>query len=254
MTTTYSVLSTIAVSGGDISLNAGKLNITTCPQGIVYKKIVDAGGGLIAKTTAVAGVVTVTQSPSGANNTLYQFTLSQDLGQSIGVQNRTIKMTSDSSATNLEISSALRTQLLAYGYQCTVVVGTVLATNDTITITAAAGYEVIKGYAIQGGNLNVTQTTAGVYAQQAYADVYAILNPLGITGLATGKTYSKLALTYEEQTANFNGAAENILHTHILYVQDDATNYAAFASRMGEVLNDFKYLTNVADPEGLALI
>ena len=250
METSYSVLSTLATSGGNISLSAGMLNITGCPQNIVYKKIISANGGLKAATAATPGVITITQSPSGANSTVYKFTFQQDAGQ--GLVSRVVAITSDSSATNLEISTSLKNMFNSLNFQATAVVSTVATANDSITITAATDYEVITGSSIANGSCSYTLTTTGVYSQQTYARLSAA--PYLVTGLSSGKTYSALTLNYGEQTVEANGIGESLIRRHVLYVQDDASNYAAFAVRIGEVLNDWKYSTQTADPEAISLI
>ena len=252
MDSSYSVLSTLATSGGDISLNAGLLNITGCPQNIVYKKIISANGGLKAATAAVPGVITITQSPTGSNSTVYKFVFAQDKGDGQGITTRVVAITSDSTATALEVSTSFKNLFNSLNFQATAALGTVNTANDSIVITASTGYEVITGSAISGGNCTYTLTTTGVYSAQTYARLSAA--PYLVSGLSSGKTYSALTLTYQEQTVEANGIGESLMRQHILYVQDDATNYAAFAVRLGEVLNDFKYLSSTADPEAIALI
>ncbi len=81
--TSYSVLSTIAASAGDITVSQGYISITGCPR-MKYSQIYNAGQGYVIKSAEAAGVITVT--PTATAGVTYTLVITQfrgDLGRTV---------------------------------------------------------------------------------------------------------------------------------------------------------------------------
>ena len=247
MNRTYSVLSTIAVTGQDITLANGQVVITGVPNNIRLSKLQPVTGGLRATVAETKAVITI--GWTAGNATTYAFTLNQILANGNSISNK-IRYVSDASATDAEIGAGLKAIVDALNYETT----TVTVSSATLVITALAGSPLMTGAALT--NTTYVLTTPGVQAFNTYAVLAAqsLGTNIGSTTLTSGKTYSSLQLNFSYVVPpSFDTVSKEISQQHTVYVQDDATNYAAFATRAAEVLADYKYGGTTADPEGIAV-
>lgn len=247
MNRTYSVLSTIATSGQDISLVNGQLVLTGVPNNIRFSKLQPVTGGLRATVAEVKAVVTI--GWTAGNATTYAFTLNQILANDNSISNK-IRYVSDASGTDAEIGAGLKAIVDALPYETT----SVTVSGATLVITALAGSPLMTGALLT--NTTYTLTTAGVQAFNTYASLTAqsLGTNIGTTTLTSGKTYSSLQCNFSYVVPpSFDAVSKEITQQHTVYVQDDATNYAAYATRAAEVLGDLQYGATTADPEGIAV-
>lgn len=237
---TYSILSTIAAVAADISLSNHVLSITGCPA--MDFRTLEAIGGYITPVAETRGVLTFTNT--GANSTAYKGRVTQyipSIGQLSIVDFGTTSPASGSTTTT--VSTSLKADLNARLNLKIAATGT-----TTTIITASAGSPIITGTAISGGTFAIT--TPGVASVGTYADLVAA----GVTGATAGKTYNQITFVYKSPIADLLGEARVTNNSHTLYVQSDATNYAAFNTRMAELLSSFPAGgSTYSDSEALAL-
>lgn len=245
MTNTYSVLNTIAAAGADLTLVGRKLNVAITPSTgsgvfptIDYVFINDE-----VTIAANAEVLQVsTETFVAANSTTYKFAIAQLVGGELKFA--TITYTSGSSATAAEIRDALAAEVNAHtelGIVATVA-------GSVVTLTAVAGTPVFTVQAIS--NITHATTTPGEFAAGVGADLLAD----GIVGVLSGSNYSQYVFTYAA-AAGVQMATEtqNGGNVHTLYVDEGATNFAAFNTKMGEYMNAYVAGTTDANPEAVAV-
>lgn len=182
---TTSVLNTIAASSADITLVARKLNVA----------ITSITGSGQFPTLDYPNIISATVSPSitetlhvtrvgftFANNTVYSFTINQVVdGQVIS---KFVTYTSDATATNTEISTALAASFANTALKVTVTGGAVAY----VTVTALAGYPTFQVVLGSTGTMTDTPQMAGVQATATTvtaAGVPSIITSVG-HGLVNG--------------------------------------------------------------------
>ncbi len=143
----------------------------------------------------------------------------------------------------------------------------ITATNGTTTITLGNQYtgEDVAGNGATGtgtvthGSFGVsaspstTNVSAGNQSRGSYYDLVAA----GVSAslLSTTKTYNTIIFDYAVLSNNSVAGASSLEeNTHTLYVLDDATNFAAFRTRMLEITADYTASTTVADPKNAAIV
>jgi len=242
---TYSVLSTIQAAAADITQSQGVLSIT----GLVpmkYSLIQGTGAGELAPVAETLGVQTVT--PTAANNSTYTLVITQYV-KSIGrlVTEQISYTTAASGDTATTICNAWRAQLAAF--KDLKITGSSAA---TLVLTAQTGNAIFTVIALQS-SIAVVNGTPGVASRGTYADLVSA--GVDASLLSVGATYSTTVFDYGVLSSNTVGgqtsSEENI---QTLYTDIAATNYAAFSTRLDEVLNDYAAGTTDADPANLAII
>lgn len=140
----------------------------------------------------------------------------------------------------------------------------ITATNGTTTVTLGniyTGADIAGNGATGTGTLthgsfgvaaspSTTNVSAGNQSRGAYWDLVAA--GVDATLLTSGKTYNQTIFQY--YTREGGALVETAISQHTLYVQDDATNFANFATRMGTLLADYAVGGTTADPINLALV
>lgn len=143
----------------------------------------------------------------------------------------------------------------------------ITATNGTTTVTLGnqfTGADVAGNGATGTGTAthgafavsaspSTTNVSAGNQSRGSYYDLVAA----GVTAslLSTTKTYNTIVFDYDVKSGNtVGGAISQEENTHTLYVQDDATNFSAFATRINEITNDYVASATTADPKNAAII
>jgi len=242
---TYSVLNTIAALAADITLVGRKLNVAiTSVTGTPTFPTLDYINIVDEKTQAAVTEVLQTETITyvAANATKYRFSITQMVDGVL--QSAIITYDSDASGTDAEIGQAIVDQVNAHTEL------RVTASNPAspVLLTAQAGYPTFT----VAGATNVTPlvTLAGVAAQGQGTTLAAN----GIVGAEAGQVYTKYEFSYNSdagvqmQSSTLNGG-----NTHTLYVKEGAANFAAFNTRMGEVVNAFLAGTTDADPAAVAV-
>lgn len=240
MNRTYSILSTIQATHADIVLSNHTLSITGCPD--MDFRTLKTNTGYVTPVAETAGVLTFTNT--GANSTTYKGRVTQYIPAIGGLAIVDFGTTSPASgSTTTTVSTALKADLNARLNLNIAATGT-----TTTVITADAGSPIITGTAIAGGTFAIT--TPGVKSVGTYSDLVAA----GVTGATAGKTYNQITFIYESPAAEILGTKTTNISSHTLYVQSDATNFAAFNAYMVEVLGAFPAGgSTYPDPEALAL-
>jgi hypothetical protein len=240
MTTTYSFLESYSAS--DVSLNNHQLSITGAPN-VDFRKIENANGGLQASVTEVPAVWTIT--PSVGNNTFYQLVINQFVPAIGGTITHTLSYTSDSTATATEICDALRAELKLYTDLNIVGSGT-----TTLVLTAEAGSPLFTVTSSVGSLLGVVNTTPGVASKGKYADLVA----KGFTGGVSGASYSTLKLDFlVTPPAEGVGGISFSSRTHYVFINEADGDYAAFSTKLGELLGALVPATTDANPEAVSV-
>ena len=244
ITNSYSLLGvggTVQAAAADIVVNNHILSITGCPN-MDYRKI-EGTTGFLASVAETLGVVTYT--PIAANSTEYTIVIQQYV-PSLGtlVTRNLTHVTPSAGATATTICDALRAQLLlATGIE---VVG---SGTTTLVLTAVTGSPVFTVVNNTPTTSTVVVTTPGVVSRGTTAD----LTLAGITGWSAGQVYSQIAIDWISVGGETNGMPNYSKQRHTLYVNAAATNFAAFSTRMGEVVNDYAAGTTDANPESSAI-
>lgn len=185
---------------------------------------------------ATAGVVTPVVSGTLTAGNTFAFTLSQDIS---GLNNnmpdeyaQTFTYTVRAGDTATSIAQAIVAWVNNLPFEAT-------ASNSsgTVTITATTANPVILGAELfdTGGNLAVTNTTAGVKAIGQGADLIAA----GITEAVTGQSYDVYTITYK--VFKPQGSVDNVserLDTITLYVDETAgSTSGAYGTALNTILN-----------------
>jgi len=222
---TYSILETLASSAADISVSNHMLSITGCPSMDFRSLTSTAWTAPVAETLQITTV-----TPTVANSTYYELTITQFVNGQYNVQ-KVFHTTPSSGATATTICDALRAQLATYSNIKITGSGT-----TTFIMTAQAGYPIFTAVSTGAGTLGVVTGTPGVHSVGTYADLVAA----GVTTAVSGHTYYQVAFTYVKQHEGLlNGNLSTDTNVHTLYVYASASNFSAFNTRMGEVLNAY---------------
>jgi len=130
--------------------------------------------------------------------------------------------------------------------------------TTTLVLTANAGYPLIPSVSqvslssTPGVFASFTNGTPGVAAKGTYAALIA----QGVSAdiIVAGQSYTNFRLQYRASSVNDPGGnVSEQRNTLNFYINAGATNYAALATRLGEIINAFASGGSVADPEFLAL-
>lgn len=153
----------------------------------------------------------------------------------------------------LSVCTALRSQINANTNMQIVASGT-----TTLILTANAGYPLIPSVSqvslgtTPGTFASITATQAGVAAKGTYAALIA--QGVDPAIIVAGQSYSNFRLLYRAASSNDPGG--NVSQMRIgmnFYINAGAINYAALATRIGEIINGFGAGVTTADPEFLDL-
>lgn len=219
----YNVLSTLATGGGDANIVGYNIVITGAIP-IDYRGIVGTSGIV---TTVAETVQVDTITPTAANSTLYVLQLNQTVSGGV-VLNQQFVYTSDASATATEICNGFRTAINASNFEI------VASGGATLILTANAGYPVFtSSVSMSPGVLSVALTTPGVYA----VNTYASLTAAGVEGLTAGKTYTSLQYQWVDLEGTVDKLTDSVVNQWTVYVDDSATNYAAFLVKLQSIVN-----------------
>lgn len=140
------------------------------------------------------------------------------------------------------------------------IVGTVVGSTSfgilnyyTGANTVGVGTYTSGGLHVQGtvgATTSTTNVSSGGQSRGAYWDLVAVgVDPSLLT---IGKTYNQIIFQYK--TNEGGDILTPSINQHTLYVQDDATNFAAFKTRIVEITNDYAASSTNADPANLSLI
>jgi hypothetical protein len=241
---TYSFLGvggSVQAVAADIVLNNHILSITGCPS-MDYRKI-NRTPGFVA---SVAEVLQVTEyTPVANNETTYSLVITQYV-QSIGrlVQRTLTYVTPSAGATATSICDAFRAQLLTL--TDLKLTGSGAA---TLILTAQTGAAVFTAQNIEPISSTISTTTPGVVSIGTYADLVAD----GIVGGAAGQVYSQITIDWTSVGGETNGMPNYSNQRHTLYVNQAAINFAAFSTRLGEVVNALQVGGAAVDANTLAI-
>lgn len=244
---------TVTAAGADVAVSnhfliCGAAALATLPNSPQIDVRQIEAASLTAGNAETAGVITVT--PTNAASTEFSLQVTQLVN---GVPKVTILSTttaaSGSSATT--ICDAWRSQLAAN-------TGIKITGSGTTTfiMTAQTGYPIIKAQQVTlsstPGTIAVVATTPGVQAKGTYAALVAQgVNP---DILVSGQTYSQFRIQYRQPSVNdAAGDVSSARNIFTLLINGAATNYAALATRIGEIINGYGAGGTTADPEFLAL-
>jgi len=224
------------ISGGRISLpgvydaNLGATRTVTLEYNAI--KSVRFGEGAAATQGVVTPVVSGTLTPGNS----FSFQLSQDiraLGGTLGDEyTQAFVYTIKTGDTATTVAQAIVAWVNSLPFEAT-------ASNSsgTVTITATAQCPVIIGQELydQGGNIAITNTTAGVPAVGQGADLLAA----GIAEAVTGQSYDVYTVLYK--TFKQHGSVDNVserLDTIVIYVDETAgSTSGAYGTALSTLFN-----------------
>jgi hypothetical protein len=208
-----------------------------------YLKIGDTSSQVTVAAVAQEYTVVTTAS----NNTTYSIGVYQAIPElPNGFLQANITYVSDGSATDAEVTNALTALFNAYGFQATAV-----ATNaTTCTITAAAGYELIKiTNTCTAPTFVVTSTVTGVYA----VNTYAVLSAAGVTGVTAGSTYTSFQIPYGSVVTPLFGIQRSSDNAHTIYIKNGEAGSVATIAKLALLLSGLDPATGlVANPEAIS--
>lgn len=220
-----SLINSVAAAAADISFSAGTLTISVDAR--TFPSLVWDNVKSFSKTTGVAETLqtnTVTYTP--ANSTTYELSITQSAGAANGAPTTVLcSYTSDATATDLEIATAFVNLINAQSelkVTCTDAGGA-----NTITLTADAGYPFFTATAIAG--MAVVAGATGVSAKGIGDDLITA----GVSGAASGTTYTKYVFEYYVTTAPQMALKQDTgLSIHTLYVNQGDGDFAAFDTKL----------------------
>jgi len=127
--------------------------------------------------------------------------------------------------------------------------------GSTVTVTSQTGYPLVRVSQVSlsstpGAFASITNTTPGVQAKGTYAALVA--SGVSADILVAGQSYSNFRIVYRNPSVNDAGGNVSIRRvTSNVYINAAATNYAALATRIGEIINGYGAGGTTADPEFL---
>lgn len=124
--------------------------------------------------------------------------------------------------------------------------------NGTFRVSAVTGTTITLEGSVGNGTYDASSATIVGVAQVARGQG-ADLIAAGVTTAVSGSRYSQVPFTYVNRVGALMGNTESEVDTHTLYVLETATNYAAFSTRIGEVINAFVASGTTSDPKLIAL-
>ena len=195
---------------------------------------------------ATAGVVTVVISSTLTAGNSLSFSLAQDISALNNnlpdIYSSLVQYTIKTGDTVTTVGDAIALMVNNMPFEATAV-----NTTGTVVITATAANPSIIGAEIQdqGGNLAVTNTTAGVKAIGAGADLIAA----GISEAVTGQSYDIYVVTYK--TFKADGDVDNVserLDSITLYIDETSgTTSGGYGSALDTILNGSSTTANYLD-------
>lgn len=218
----YNVLSTLTTGGGDANIVGYDIVITGAIP-IDYRGIVGTSG--IVTTVAETSQVTTFTPTAGQNSTQFVLLLNQTVSGGV-VLNQQFVYTSDASMTATEVCEGFRTAINNSNFEI------VASGTATLILTANAGYSKFTLTVLAGAGSNVTGTP-GVYA----VNTYASLTAAGVVGVSAGKTYTSLQYQWVDLVGTVDKLTDSVVNQWTVYVDDSATNYAAFLVKLQSIVN-----------------
>lgn len=218
----YNVLSTLTTGGGDANIVGYDIVITGAIP-IDYRGIVGTSG--IVTTVAETSQVTTFTPTAGQNSTQFVLLLNQTVSGGV-VLNQQFVYTSDASMTATEVCEGFRTAINNSNFEI------VASGTATLILTANAGYSKFTLTVLAGAGSNVTGTP-GVYA----VNTYASLTAAGVVGVSAGKTYTSLQYQWVDLVGTVDKLTDSVVNQWTVYVDDSATNYAAFLVKLQSIIN-----------------
>lgn len=218
----YNVLSTLTTGGGDANIVGYDIVITGAIP-IDYRGIVGTSG--IVTTVAETPQVTTFTPTAGQNSTQFVLLLNQTVSGGV-VLNQQFVYTSDASMTATEVCEGFRTAINNSNFEI------VASGTATLILTANAGYSKFTLTVLAGAGSNVTGTP-GVYA----VNTYASLTAAGVVGVSAGKTYTSLQYQWVDLVGTVDKLTDSVVNQWTVYVDDSATNYAAFLVKLQSIVN-----------------
>lgn len=195
---------------------------------------------------ATAGVVTVVISSTLTAGNSLSFSLAQDISALNNnlpdIYSSLVQYTIKTGDTATTVGDAIALMVNNMPFEATAV-----NTTGTVVITATAANPSIIGAEIQdqGGNLAVTNTTAGVKAIGAGADLIVA----GISEAVTGQSYDIYVVTYK--TFKADGDVDNVserLDSITLYIDETSgTSSGAYGSALDTIFNGSSTAANYFD-------
>jgi hypothetical protein len=229
-TTDPSLANGIISLPGVFDSNLGTTKTVTLEYNAIKKAKLATGAA------ATAGVVTVVVSGTLTAGNSLSFSLSQDISALNNnlpdTYNALIQYTIKTGDTATTVGDALALMVNNLPFEATAV-----NTTGTVVITATTANPAIIGAEIQdqGANITVTNTTAGVKAIGAGADLLAA----GIPEAVTGSVYTLYVLTYK--TFKPDGDVDSVSErsdTITLYIGSTAgTSSGAYITALSNILN-----------------
>ena len=243
----YSVLgesTALQAAGADIVLNDHMLSITSCPS-MDFRKIIGTNGGWLAPVSATAAAWTV--APVAANSTTYSFLLQQDIVGS-GTVSQVVSYTSlPSGDTTTTISTALKNAILANSqFKLTVSSTTSVSIAGSTTNPAVR----IVNLTPVASNLVCTNGTPLVMPRGQYSNLIAA--GVAPSAIATGHTYNQIQFVFVDNSAG-DWIQNQTVRIHTLYVYASATNFAAFNTAIGNIIQGLSGATTYANPEAVSV-
>lgn len=224
------VLNNVAASAADISLSGGILTIVLDDNGTklvtdyqLIKRPANTKKVSVAETLQVS-TVTYTY----AANTVYAFTVSQDIDGKTLSRTISIDTSNPGLGTDALVAAAIVKKFNLLGFKITA-----SGAASPVTLTAITGY---AKFTIVGlSNVTVATGTAGVYAVNTYADLVA----RGITGGVAGNVYT----SYEFECGAYSGNGFGGTEKHLDYntvewlINEGDSDAATLITRVDRTIN-----------------
>lgn len=247
---TYKVMDTLQAAGADFVVDKRYLKIGNPAQIVCeYPLIVPGATTLTPSVDGTAQVTTLT--PTAVANTTYTFSVQQwnpALNGGSFMFRQYSYTTAASGDTATTICNAFRTQLAADTAQ-----GVIQITgsgSSTLIMTAVSGYWSFT-VAINVSSSLLTQSTgtAAVESVGTTAD-------LALQGIVvTGTNYTTWNIVYGYRGSNVNTLQDFRQSVYTVYINEDATNYAAALAKIKDLMtNTGPGSSTAANPETLALL
>lgn len=202
---------------------------------------------LITAVAETASVWTIT--PTAAASLEYSIQITQIINGTARVFVATAySLASGSTATT--ICDSLRAVINAQTAFKVTATGT-----TTLVITSQTGYPLVKVSQVSlsstpGTFASITNTIPGVQAKGTYAALVA--SGVSADILVAGQSYSNFRIVFRKHSVNDATGNVSIQRvTSNVYINAAATNYAALATRIGEIINGYGAGATTADPEFL---
>ena len=208
-----------------------------------FRQIRFVGPGVVPAVVETSGVTTTTNA--GNNNTPYKFRITQFVRALGRLVIEDISFVSPSTGTTpTSVSDALRANIIALK---TLNVSVNAMGSATLIITAGAGDAIFN--IIDLFNTTTVVTTAGVHAVGTYGELTA----QGVPAVS-GRLYTQVLFEYNQLApAPVSGTTASAIQRTYLYVNQGDANFAAFNTRLNEVLKAYAPGLTVTDPKSVSL-